>query len=169
MMRDEIGFTVLELAIVVVLVAVLASVALPKFYRLVVTSEIAGVEGVIGTVRSALSMQMARSLTSGDDIRQLACGGRLALYPLRDLLDKKPKGYVGVVADSSRRGSWYDDKNSHELVYVLRNDKIVVGIKGKPKKLRWRIEAAFEKVSPFNDKKVTVLELRRVTAFTWAE
>lgn len=143
-MRTSKGFTIIELIVVIAVVALLATVALPKFYSLTLRAEALGVQGMIGTVRSALSLQMARGLYQGADFVAWAHDGSHPLYPMRDLLLEPPQNYLGVLANSAQRGSWYDDKNSHELVYVLRNDEIVSGIEGAPKKVRWHIDVAYD-------------------------
>ena len=143
-MRNKKGFTTFELVVVVAVVAILALVALPKFYHLTQRAEALNVQGMIGQMRGALSMQMARGLYRGDNLAAWAYNGSKPLYPMRDLLLKPPKSYLGVLTGSNKRGHWYDDKNSHELVYVVRNSEIVSGISGEPKKLRWRIEVAYE-------------------------
>ncbi|MBW2185553.1 MAG: prepilin-type N-terminal cleavage/methylation domain-containing protein [Deltaproteobacteria bacterium] len=138
------GFTILELIVVVAVVAILASVSLPKFYRLTLRAEALSAQGMIGQLRSALSMQMARGLYRGDNLAAWAHDGPRALYPMRDLLLEQPENYLGVQDNSNKRGSWYDDKFSHELVYVVRNDEIVNGIAGVPKKVRWHISVIYD-------------------------
>ena len=133
------GFTTFELIVVIALLALLASVALPKFYHLSLRAEALSVQGTIGTMRSALSYKMAHALARGVNMENGAVDGANPIYPMRDLLNEYPHEYLGVLTASDRRGVWYDDKNTHELVYVMRNDKIVSGITGKPKKIRWGI------------------------------
>ena len=143
-MHNQKGFTILELIVVIAVVALLASVALPKFYRLTLRAEALSAQGMIGQLRSALSLQMARGLYQGDNLAAWAHNGPRALYPMRDLLLEQPKKYLGVQENSNKRGSWYDDKKTHELVYVVRNDEIINGIAGVPKKVRWHISVVYD-------------------------
>ncbi len=154
------------------MVAILASVALPKFYRLTLRAEALSAQGMIGQLRSALSMQMARGLYQGDDLAAWAHDGSRALYPMRDLLLEQPKNYLGVLENSNKRGSWYDDKLSHELVYVVRNDEIINGIAGEPKKIRWHIsviydERQFDVVQTLHATSVLGLVLQPSTPHQW--
>lgn len=165
-MRHSKGFTILELIVVIAVVALLATVALPKFYTLTRRAEVLGAQGMVGNVRSALSLQMARGLYQGEDLSAWAYDGKHALYPMRDLLLEPPQNYRGVVAESNERGCWYDDKNSHELVYVLRNDDNVAGVTGVPKKVRWRIEAVYDERGP-EEKRVIGLLLQPSIQHQW--
>jgi prepilin-type N-terminal cleavage/methylation domain-containing protein len=143
-MQNHKGFTILELIVVIAVVAILASVALPKFYRLTLRAEALSAQGMVGQLRSALSLQMARGLYRGDNLAAWAHNGPRALYPMRDLLLEQPNNYLGVQQNSNKRGCWYDDKSSHELVYVVRNDEIVNGVVGVPKKVRWHISVIYD-------------------------
>jgi len=55
-MKKEAGFTLIELMIVVAIIGVLASIAIPKFANMVTRSKEAAVRGQLGTVRSAVSI-----------------------------------------------------------------------------------------------------------------
>lgn len=165
-MRTQKGFTILELIVVIAVVALLASVAMPKFYRLTMRAEALGAQGMIGTVRSALSLQMARALYQGDDLAGWAQNGSRALFPMHDLLLEQPESYLGVIENSDQRGHWYDDKNSHELVYVVRNDEVVNGVTGTPPKVRWQINVIYDDRQP-EKKQVIGLVLQPVTAHQW--
>jgi prepilin-type N-terminal cleavage/methylation domain-containing protein len=50
------GFTLIELMIVVAIIGVISSIALPKFANLVVKSKEAAVKGSLGSVRSAITL-----------------------------------------------------------------------------------------------------------------
>lgn len=165
-MRNHKGFTILELIVVVALVAVLVGVALPKFYRMTLRAEALSTQGMIGQLRSALSLQMARGLYQGEDFAAWAHDGPQALYPMRDLLLEQPENYLGVVKNSDKRGCWYDDKLSHELVYVVQNDEIVAGIGGLPKKVRWRISVIYDERQHNKNQPIGVT-LQPSTAHQW--
>lgn len=165
-MRNHKGFTILELIVVIVVVALLSSVALPKFYRMSLRAEALSAQGMIGNVRSALSLQMARGLYQGDDLAAWAHKGSRALYPMHDLLLEPPTNYLGVLDNSDQRGFWYDDKKTHELVYVVRNDEIVAGIVGPPKKVRWCIAVIYDDRQP-PKKQLIGLVLQPATAHQW--
>lgn len=165
-MRNHNGFTLLELIVVVAVVAILASVALPRFYRMTLRAEALSTQGMIGQLRSALSLQMARGLYQGDDLAAWAHDGLQALYPMHDLLLEQPENYLGIVEDSNQCGSWYDDKKTHELVYVVRNDEIVNGIDSSPKKVRWHISVIYDERQS-QQKQLIGLVLQPATLHQW--
>lgn len=53
------GFTLIELMLVVAIIGLLAAIALPKFANLVVKSKEAAVKGALGGLRSAISIYYA--------------------------------------------------------------------------------------------------------------
>ncbi len=164
-MNNQKGFTLFELVVVVVLVASLVAVLLPKFYQLTLRAEALQVQGVIGTLRSALGVKVVRALYSDERLTASDYNGKSNLYVMQNLLDQQPESYLGVIENSDKRGSWYDDKENHELVYVMKNDSIVSGVSGSPTKVRWRIEAVYSGEKTEN--KFLGLVLQPATKHKW--
>src|SRR5579859_8016033 len=52
----SIGFTLIELMIVVAIIGILAAIAIPKFAQLVTKSKEGATKGSVGSIRSALSI-----------------------------------------------------------------------------------------------------------------
>lgn len=69
--RDRQGFTLIELIIVIAIIGILATVAIPKFVDLSGQAKIAATKGSLGAVRSVLAIKYAQSAT----------GGGVASYP----------------------------------------------------------------------------------------
>ncbi|MCD6525959.1 MAG: prepilin-type N-terminal cleavage/methylation domain-containing protein [Desulfuromonas sp.] len=142
-MRNQKGFTLIELVVVLVVLSLLAAVAVPKFIEVTKQAEASSVKGVLGNLRSALSLRMAQGIINGDDMTKWTYNGANdadRLYPMDDLLIEKPEAYLGVISDSSNRGAWYDDAENHELVYVFKNDDVINGGSGtSPKRIRFHI------------------------------
>jgi prepilin-type N-terminal cleavage/methylation domain-containing protein len=142
--KTQRGFTLIELVVVLVVLSLLAAVAVPKFIEVTKQAEASAVRGVLGNLRSALSLRMAQGLINGEELAKWASNGANEgdrLYPMDDLLIERPEQYLGVISGSDNRGAWYDDISSHEVVYVLKNDDIVDNASGSsPKKLRYSIE-----------------------------
>jgi prepilin-type N-terminal cleavage/methylation domain-containing protein len=62
---NESGFTLIELVIVIVILGILASVAIPKYEDMREQARTATLKGQLGSIRSALAIQYARTaLTS---------------------------------------------------------------------------------------------------------
>ena len=126
-MRNQKGFTLIELVVVMVILALLAAVAVPKFIELQKQAEAASVQNVLGSVRSALSLRVARALVNGEDLTTLAYNGTAALNPMDDLLSNKPESYIGVVGGNqpaTPNGIWYDraipGTDDHWLMYKVK-------------------------------------------------
>ena len=142
--KTERGFTLIELVVVLVVLSLLAAVAVPKFIEVTKQAEASAVRGVLGNLRSALSLRMAQGLINGEELSKWSAAGTIAserLYPMEDLLIERPDQYLGVISDSDNRGAWFDDAETYEVVYVLKNDDLVDNASGgSPKKLRYSIE-----------------------------
>jgi len=59
--RNEAGFTLIELVIVIVILGILASVAIPKYEDMREQARTATLKGQLGAIRSAVSIQYARN------------------------------------------------------------------------------------------------------------
>lgn len=75
-MRNEKGFTLIELVMVIVLLGILAAVAIPKFLDLSTEAKSAALKGVVGGINSASAVNYAsRNVSSayGYDTRTANC------------------------------------------------------------------------------------------------
>ena len=64
-LRSESGFTLIELVIVIVILGILASVAIPKYEDMREQARVATLKGQLGSIRSAVSIQYARNSLNG--------------------------------------------------------------------------------------------------------
>ncbi|OQY08994.1 MAG: hypothetical protein B6I28_03790 [Fusobacteriia bacterium 4572_132] len=73
------GFTLIELMIVVAIIALLASVALPKFANTTDAAKAANVQGNLANLRKAISMFKAKNgdyPTTGGNNRNISTNGK---------------------------------------------------------------------------------------------
>jgi prepilin-type N-terminal cleavage/methylation domain-containing protein len=111
------GFSLLELVVVVIAVALLAGVALDRLLPLVGRAQRAAFQSVQGDLQTALLLAAAERITSGEahTLPQLSADNPMAL------LLKPPANYVGSVPwpdpNELPRASWYYDEHEHRLAY----------------------------------------------------
>ncbi len=114
------GFSLIELIIVVILVGILYIIAIDKLLEMRVDAERVALENAVGTLKSALSIEVAAHIAR-DDIKGLyALEGS---NPMRRL-SEKPKNYLGELAGPDpatiEGGEWYFDTRDATLVYRVK-------------------------------------------------
>ncbi len=115
------GFTLLELAVTVVVVAILTTFLLNRimFYR--DQAEEVAMQQVVGNLRSALHLQLALLLARNRDQELL----QLAQQNPMDWLAEKPANYLGEIESADATdlvlGNWYFVKRDKRLLYLFAN------------------------------------------------
>lgn len=110
--RNERGFTLVELVIVVVVLGILAAVAIPKFLDVREEAEIATVKQMVSSLESALSIYASRQFLEGNSI--------VPHNPFNDL-SNVPANYNGenntINNNTTPASSWTFRPNGNWIVY----------------------------------------------------
>jgi general secretion pathway protein G len=115
------GFTLIELVVVVTIIVVLMGLFFNRALFYQEQAEKTAMEGVAGTIQSALTMQYGQIITRGkpSDVEALAQDNPM------NWLQKRPGNYAGEFFDptplSVESGNWLFDLKTHDLVYMVRN------------------------------------------------
>ena len=136
------GFTLVELTVVLLVIAILAAVALHKLWSFQAEAERTALENMVGGLRSALGINVA-SYIAKDDLRgiQVLVGSN----PM-ELLSESPKNYRGAVdgEPAVADGEWYFDRKRGELAYRVRNADVFRGGSGPPAEARFAVKPVYE-------------------------
>lgn len=136
------GFSLVELAVALVIIAILAAVALHRLTPILADAERTALENTVGILRSALGINVASYLAKADlqGLQNLTGSNPM------ELLNEPPKNYLGVLDENSSvgDGTWYFDRKRSELVYRVQHAEVFRGSPGQPAEARFAVRSVYE-------------------------
>lgn len=140
--NNQLGFTLLELVVVIVVISILGLFAIDRIFALRVAAEQASVKQLVGTIKSALGLEVARLALDGN----MSAVAKLDKSNPLLLLSQLPHNYIGEKKNSKniiQPGVWYFDKNQKALVYnITYSENFKTTLKGLPR-IRHRIKLVY--------------------------
>ena len=117
-MKNQKGFTLIELIMVTIILGILAAVAIPRYMTSVEKAEEAAEDAVISAIKAGLETYA---------VEQLMENGRKS-WPDNpwDALDTKPAGYTTDATDADVDGEWTYNTTSKKITHQ-RGDNSRVG------------------------------------------
>lgn len=143
-MRTQRGFSLLELAIVAVIISILFVIAANKLLGTRSDAEITAMESAVGTLRSALNIRVAAYLAKDDVAAIAALENSNPMANLSEL----PKNYLGELAapkfSELETGTWYFDTRDRALVYLVKNTDYFRGGLAAPPRARFAVRLVYQ-------------------------
>jgi len=142
--RCKNGFSLMEMAVVLVIVSILLWVIGTRFFQIQMYAEQAATEQVLGALQRTLGTKVAEYYVKGETKRIETLE---ASNPM-DFLAQVPKTYLGALRQPKpgtvQGGHWYFDAGKRILVYHVRNADQVEGGARNPARLRWSVRLQYE-------------------------
>ncbi len=140
----QVGASLTELVTMICLILIFIWIAAEKIWELRVAAERTGVASTIGTLRSALGMQVAGRAVKQGIPAVIALEGSNPM----DLLRVPPPNYIGELANvdpaSVGGGRWYFDLDKRVLIYRVQFEEGFSSSLTGPARIRLAIRVAYD-------------------------
>jgi len=144
MARPARGFSLLELAVVSVVLSILLAVYLERLTFYQEAAERAQFQATLQIYKTALQIRLAELMVAR---REAEARMLEAENPTRWLAEP-PANYGGDYPAQPQPGNWYFDTTSRELVYVVNSGGgLVVDGKSGVRQLRFRVQVIYQAVT----------------------
>ena len=116
-MRNNKGFTLIELIMVTIILGILAAVAIPRYMTSVTKAEEAAEDAVVSAIRAGLESHATEKLMEN---------GRRS-WPTNpwDALETKPAGYATTDANAADDGQWRFTSSTANITHMRGNGTLV--------------------------------------------
>lgn len=170
--RSGSGFSLLELVVVITIISILLVVAIAKLWAVQVDAERVAMDEVVGGLRSAIGIDVASYLVTGDFAGLQKLEGTNPM----DRLAQVPKNYLGTLNGINPAdmvgGAWYFDTQNKTLVYQVRNQDYFRGGFGKPARVRFKLQVVYEArgqrgVDGMNENEIAGATLVALDPYEW--
>lgn len=143
MKRREKGFSLLELAVVAVVLSTLLAVFLDRLTFYQEAAEKARFEATLGVFKTALQIRLAELIVEHREGEARALEDENPTH----WLSEKPTNYAGDYPARPEAGYWYFDAATRELVYVVNSSRgLVTKADNGMKQLRFRVKISYQTI-----------------------
>ena len=156
----------------IIIISILGLFAIDRVFALRIAAEQAAVKQLVGTLKSALGLEVARLALSGN----MAGVAKLDKSNPMHLLSQAPNNYLGEKDKSdiiNNTGVWYFDKKQKALVYnVTYKEYFKTSLEGVPR-IRYRVKLVYDdqnKNKRFDARydSIAGLDLFSIEKYSWA-
>lgn len=145
MIRRQAGATLIELAVIVILILTFIVVATSRIWELRISAERVGIEQMIGTLKSALGIELAASVVR--KVSQESLAGYHHCNPMT-FLDPMPAHYLGEFETAPKEavgGAWYFNRRDATVEYRIRfSDDLISENPADPALIRYQVQLAYD-------------------------
>jgi len=141
--RFQQGFSLFELMVVAVIVGLLATALLSRIVFYQEQAEKTAMEQTLGTMRSALHLQISDLLVHGN----MADINRLVDQDPMSWLAEKPSNFAGEFYTPQPgiigAGNWYFEMRTKNLIYLANNTEHLHTAPGESNRLRFKLKLVY--------------------------